>query len=315
MRPIGSHLLRAHLLLRRQKWLFGTFSGLRPLGDVAEKFHINVSKEDAELRLDQLLAKHIPEMSRRKARKFIEIGGVFIDSKRVKVSGRVPKLGQKVTIHIGGAVGALAKPNAFALDILFEDEHIVVINKPSGLITAPTPESDRGNLKYLLETRADKPCQIFVVHRLDKDTSGILVMAKSNEANIKLSEGFKKHIFKRRYLAVVKGHLEEATLKVSSPIKKKSATTHLKRLRLLKNATEIEAVLDTGRTHQIRLHCLSIGHEVVGDSLYGTKFSPKPPQMALHATHLGIQHPMTGEELSFDADYPAALNQWVEQLT
>ena len=294
-------------------WLFEAFSGLRDR-TLADKFKIRVSTEDEGMRLDQVLAKHIPEMSRRKARRFIEIGGVFVDSKRVKVSSRKPKQGQSITIHIGGAIDSLAKPQSLELENLFEDDHIIVINKPSGLITAPTPESDRGNLKYLLESRLDVPCEIFVVHRLDKDTSGILVMAKSNEANIKLSEGFKNHDFDRRYLAVVKGHLENETVTVSSPIKKKSATTHLKRLRHLKDSTEIEAVLDTGRTHQIRLHCLSIGHEVVGDSLYGTKFTPKPPQMALHAAHLGLKHPITGEHLSFDASYPAPLKRWVEQL-
>jgi 23S rRNA pseudouridine1911/1915/1917 synthase len=290
----------------------------------AEKFRVRVANEDEGLRLDQFLAARVPDLSRRKARVLLEIGGVFVDRARVKVASRKVKSGQLVEVVRGGALDRATKKTgktARAQDaaklpehvILFEDDQIIVAAKPAGLLTAPTPESDRGNLSDLL-TR-ERGIRVFVVHRIDLDTSGILVFAKTEESNTELSHTFREHAIERHYLAVVDGNWPEDLLRIDEEVNGKSACSHFKVVeRLGDRATLLQVRLETGRTHQIRVHAAGAGYPVLGDKQYGRVSDLAPPRMALHAAHLAFKHPMAGTDQSFDCPLPGDLDTWLTRL-
>lgn len=287
-----------------------------------------VGPADAGLRLDQLLAARIPDLSRRKARTLLDIGGVFVDGARVKVAGRTLRRGQRVEVHLGGAleraaagVGGEARArDAAALPdptIVFEDDDLWVVDKPAALLTAPTPESDRGNLADLLSRRPGAP-RALVVHRLDLGTSGLLVVAKTELASRALAERFRVHDVARSYETVVAGAFPDAVTQVDEPVGGKRARTHFVVLeRFGDAATRLRCTLETGRTHQIRLHARHVGHPVLGDTRHGadvrSSLAP-PPRMALHARTLGFAHPRSGEVLSFERDWPQEMERWFVEL-
>jgi len=290
------------------------------------KHAFTVTEEDAGKRLDQALAARVPGLSRRQARVLLDIGGVFVDGRRVKVAGRPVHAGEEVVAVMGGALArATGRPGREArardesrlptFQVVFEDAEIVVVDKPSGLLTAPTPESDRNNLAGLLERRPGGGA-VFVVHRIDLETSGLLVFAKTDAANRALSERFRTHDLERAYLAVVAGAFPEHVRRIDRPVDGRPATTHVGvRERLAERATVLDCRLETGRTHQIRLHVRAIGHPVLGDDRYGAPFpSAPPPRMALHATTLGFVHPTTGEALSFNSPWPPDLAAWLDRV-
>jgi 23S rRNA pseudouridine1911/1915/1917 synthase len=288
-----------------------------------ETHRFTVQPADKGLRLDQLLAARVPGLSRRKARVLLDLGGVFVDGARTKVAGKLLRPGQVVTANIGGAllrasgeVGREARARdesalpPFAL--VHQDEDLVIVDKPAGLLTAPTPESDRSNLAKLLEEKVGAP--IFVVHRIDLETSGLLVFARTAEANRLLSERFRVHDVERLYLAGLRGVLAEDERTVDVPVGGKRAVTHVTVVERFAAATLVRCRLETGRTHQIRLHTRHIGHPVLGDRKYGEASPVDPPRMALHAALLGIKHPRTGEVLRFEAAWPADLAEWLAGL-
>jgi 23S rRNA pseudouridine1911/1915/1917 synthase len=292
----------------------------------AGKNSFTVSDEDAGRRLDQVLAARVPGLSRRQARVLLDIGGVFIDGRRVKVAGRPMHAGEEVVAVVGGALArATGRPgrDARALDEsrlpphteVFEDEDLVVVDKPAGLLTAPTPESDRNNLASLLERRQGSG-RIFVVHRIDLETSGLLVFAKNEDANRTLSEMFRRHDLERVYLAVVAGAFPDRVRRIDRPVAGRPAVTHVAvRERLGRQATVLECRLETGRTHQIRIHARAVGHPVLGDDRYGGPFpAAPPPRMALHATTLAFAHPRTRAPLSFTSPLPPDLSTWLERV-
>ncbi len=285
-----------------------------------------VTDEDAGRRLDQVLASRVAGLSRRQARVLLDIGGVFIDGRRVKIAGRAMHAGEEVVAVVGGALArATGRPGrqargedearlpAFA--IVFEDADIVVVDKPSGLLTAPTPESDRNNLASMLERRQGGG-PVFVVHRIDLETSGLLVFAKTDAANRILSERFRTHDLERAYLAVVAGAFPDGLARIEAPVAGRPAVTHVAvRERLGNRATLLDCRLETGRTHQIRLHARGVGHPVLGDPKYGAPFPAAPaPRMALHATTLGFAHPVTGALLSFTSPWPPDLAAWLDRV-
>ena len=298
------------------------------MGSSARKVSFEVVEEDAGRRLDQVLAARIPELSRRKARVLLDIGGVFVERVRVKVASRKVRPGQRIEVHLGGAlerahkaVGRRARArDAQALpdfEILFEDGDVVVVDKPAGLLTAPTPESDRGNLADALQ-RSGARQRIYVVHRIDMGTSGILVLGKTRRANKELSEQFRRHDVVREYVAVLAGALGQsdgAELSIDLPISGRKATTHLRVAeRLGQRATVVHARLETGRTHQIRIHCRHLGHPVLGDRRYGRRTGHDPSRMALHAATLGFVHPRSGERMTFSSPLPDELVSWIDGL-
>lgn len=299
-----------------------------PTGAEGQVTDFEVPQEAAGLRLDQCLARCVPGLSRRTARIALDLGGVFIDNKRVKVASRTVYSGQRVRVHLGTAFAAATKAtgrDARARDeaklpaprVVFEDEHLIAVFKPAGLLSAPTPESDRNNLVSVLSHRTTPPERLFVVHRLDLHTSGVLVLARTEAANRQLSELFRVHDLTRAYETWVNGHVAEQAFTVNTPVAGKSATTHFRVLEYLecegRPLTHLEAILETGRTHQIRIHAAGIGHPVLADIAHGVREGWHPARLALHAKLLAFDHPITGQRLEFSAPTPDDLAGWLSQ--
>jgi 23S rRNA pseudouridine1911/1915/1917 synthase len=275
------------------------------------KHAFEVAADDAGLRLDQVIPRHVPGLSRRKARAVIDLGGVFVDRARVKVAGRPVKPGQKIEVNVGGALERTEPPPEPR--IVFADDAIIIVDKPAGLVTAPTPEASRGDL---LDQLARKFGEVYLVHRLDLPTSGLLVFARTREANKKLGDAFKLHDVDREYRAVAVGEVGAQT--IDRPIDRRRAVTHISPVEALPGATIVSCRLETGRTHQIRIHLAGIGHPLAGDRAHGGEveraFRPRPPRLALHACVLGFAHPATGERVRWESPLPADLAGWIEQL-
>jgi 23S rRNA pseudouridine1911/1915/1917 synthase len=297
----------------------------------AKTVSFEATGEDQGLRLDQVLARRIEGLSRRQARTLLDLGGVFVNNVRTKVAGRLTQQGDQFTAYLGGAltratnqVGTAAREQDASklppYEVLFEDADIVVVNKPAGLLTAPTPESDRNNLSDLLSRRLPQRQSIFVVHRIDLQTSGILVFAKTTFANRLLSERFAYHDIYREYVSVVLGSFPDDVKVIELPVRGKRAVTNVEVIeRFGQSATMLRLRLETGRTHQIRLHVKSLGCPVLGDPdvLFAKRSDisvPKPPRMALHAAQLRFAHPGTRAQMAFEAPLPKDLSHWIDKL-
>ena len=270
-----------------------------------------VADDEAGLRLDQVVPKRVAGLSRRKARAVIDEGGVFVDKTRVKVAGRPVRAGQVIEVNIGGAVERSEPPPVPR--IVFADDHVIIADKPAGLVTAPTPESDRGDL---LDQLAAMYGEVYLVHRLDLPTSGLLVFARTRAANKVLGDAFKVHDVDREYRAVVAGAITAQT--IDRPVDGKRAVTHIGVIESLADATLVSARLETGRTHQIRVHLAGLGHPVLGDTHHGGErartFVPKCPRLALHAAVLGFAHPTTRERVRFESPLPDELARYIARL-
>lgn len=283
------------------------------------KHEFDVPAEAEGLRLDQCLARYVEPLSRSSARVALDLGAVFVDERRVKVASRKVFTGQHIVVHLGGAferahkqVGRAARERDEAqlppFRVLFEDEHLVVVDKPAGLLSAPTPEGDSGNLARLLSRRGS---EVFVVHRLDLQTSGVLVYAKTQAANHALSEMFRLHDLTRRYDVFAAGTCSDEVFSVRQSLSGKPAVTHFRRLAQHAEFCYLEATLETGRTHQIRRHLLSRGLPVLADAEYTRREPWHPQRLALHAKHLAFVHPATGASLAFDVELPDDLAAWL----
>ncbi len=279
-----------------------------------------VTSGDAGLRLDQLLASRIEGLSRRKARVLLDIGGVYVDGARVKSAGRKLKPGQVVEAVLGSAIErATGKPGKDArerdlamlppIDIVFEDDDVVVVDKPPGVLAAPTPEGDRGNVADQLGRRGHETARVFVVHRIDLPTSGLLVYAKTGDANAMLSSAFSDHDIERCYDAVVWGRWPLELTTIGSPVAGKRAVSHFAIAESRESSTRLSVTLETGRTHQIRIHCAGAGHPILGDRTHGDgQSAPRMGgRLALHARVLGFKHPRTGEAMRFESETPIEL--------
>lgn len=270
-----------------------------------------VAADDAGLRLDQVIAKRLPALSRRKARAVIDEGGVFVDRTRTKVASRTVKPGQVIEINVGAAVERTEAP--LSPTVVFSDAHVIVADKPAGLVTAPTPESDRGDM---LDQLAQQFGEVYLVHRIDLPTSGLLVFARTRDANKKLGDAFKVHDVEREYRAVAVGTVESQT--IDRPVDGKRAVTHVRAIEALAGATLVAARLETGRQHQIRLHLAGNGTPIAGDTQHGGEksrtFIPRAPRLALHAAVLGFTHPATGERVVFESALPPELEAWIARL-
>jgi len=270
-----------------------------------------VLADEAGLRLDQVVPRHVAGLSRRKARAVIDLGGVFVDRARVKVAGRPVRAGQLIEVNVGGAASRSEPPPA--PEIVFVDDHVIIAEKPAGLVTAPTPESDRGDL---LDQLARRYGEVYLVHRLDLPTSGLLVFARTRDANKRLGDAFVRHDVDREYRAVAIGSVTPQT--VDRPIQGKRSVTHIGVLEALAGATLVSVRLETGRTHQIRIHLAGLGTPVAGDHQHGGEasrtFTPRAPRLALHAAMLGFTHPATGERVRFERALPVELATWIARL-
>lgn len=276
-------------------------------------------------RLDRVLAASVPGLSRTRARVLLDLGGVFVDGRRAKVASRPVRAGQTVQTSLGGAlaratkhVGRAARARDEAalppFRVVLEDADIVVVDKPSGLLAAPTAESDRNNLADLLARRPGGG-RVQVVHRIDRHTSGLLVYAKTPAANRALAARFRAHDVRREYVAVVDGGFPAGCTRVDVPLGGRRAVTHVAvEARFAGRATRLRCRLETGRTHQIRLHCALVGHPVLGDPQHPTRPALPPPRLALHAEVLGFAHPRTGAAVDLRSPLPDDLARWLARL-
>ena len=290
--------------------------------------------QDGE-RLD-VFAAALAGITRSRAGALIRQGSVVVDGAAQAKAGFRLKPGMAVRVALPPAAPVALQAEDIALDILYQDDDLAVVFKPSGMVVHPAAGNETGTLVNALLTHLDNLSGIGgeirpgIVHRIDKDTSGLLLVAKNDFAHVALSGQIKAHTVKRAYRAIVIGGFKENEGTVEGPIGRhptdrkrmaivpdgRDATTHWTALEPLRGATLIEARLTTGRTHQIRVHMASIGHPVLGDPVYGPKKSPCPVQggQLLHAFRLGFVHPRTGEEMLFEADPEPRFIYWLEKL-
>ena len=280
---------------------------------------------DNEDRIDKYLLDKI-EVSRNKLQKMIENGNVLVNGNMVKNSYTV-KLDDEITIDENYNEKIEILPENIPLDIVYEDEDILVVNKVSGMVVHPAP----GNYEHTLVNALMYHCNNLskvntevrpgIVHRIDADTSGLLLVAKNDESHISLAEQIKNHTVKRKYIALVWGVINEDTATIDAPIGRdkqnrkkmcvtadnsKDAITHIRVLERYNDTTLIECSLETGRTHQIRVHLDYIGHPLVNDPVYGhNKLIDKDFGQMLHAKEIGFVHPVTKEFMDFKVEPPA----------
>lgn len=309
-------------------------------------FSFRIDSQDASKRLDVFIAEKETSLSRSQVKRLIETGKVQIEGKTAKAGMRL-KENDAVTVNLPEPQKAEARAEPIPLTVLYEDRHLIVVDKPAGMVVHPAAGNYSGTLVNALLHHCPDLAGIGgvlrpgIVHRLDKDTSGVLVAAKEDITHRALSEQFKRHTPTRRYIGIVFGEIPDtgqidATIgrhpvqrkKMSArPRKGKEARTHWKVLRHFRHFDLAEFRLETGRTHQIRVHLSSIGHPILGDSLYGGRkrlASIDPPllrqglqglrRQALHAASLGFVHPVTGERLEFSSPLPQDMEEAIALL-
>ncbi len=292
--------------------------------------------EDVGKRIDSFLCEKVETFTRSRVQKIIEDGGVFVNDKQVSKSYKLCQ-GDRVCLTIPDNEDLEILPEDIPLDIVYEDKDLLVVNKPKGMVVHPAPGNYSGTLVNALLFHCKGELSGIngvnrpgIVHRIDKDTSGLVVVAKSNAAHLGLSEQFSVHSIKREYHAVVYGNIKQDFGTVDAPIGRhpvhrkqmaitytnsKNAITHYKVLERFGGFTYVSCNLETGRTHQIRVHMSSLGHGLVGDEVYGPKKSIKKLNgQCLHAKVLGFTHPITREELVFDSELPLYFTSFLNSL-
>ena len=299
-----------------------------------EKFCLKVSSIDKGLRLDQYLIKNLEvPISRSRIQSLIKTERVFVNQEPAKAHYKV-KQNDIVLINIPPASRTEVLPQELPLEIIFEDDDLLVLNKPAGMVTHPAGAQYSETLVNALLnygcqlSTINGPLRRGIVHRLDKDTSGLLVIAKNDFAHQKLAQQFRKHTVKRKYIAMVKGEVAHNEGEIDLPIgrhpqnRKKMAVSFLKksrnaltRYRVLKRCKKVsllELSPYTGRTHQLRVHLKFCGHPILGDKRYGktSDFS----RLALHATVLGFRHPHTEEFVEFQSNIPESFKSFLREL-
>ena len=306
---------------------------------MAEQYSWNVTSEQAAVRLDALLAQEL-DISRSSAQQWIEKGYVTVNSVALNKKDKL-KVGTEVCVEIPDPQAYDVVAEDIPLDIVYEDAHLLVVNKPKGMVVHPAAGHYSGTLVNALMAHCGDSLSGIngvlrpgIVHRIDMDTSGLLIVAKSDAAHQGLAEQIKVHSFTRIYEAVVVGHPKEEQGTICAPIGRhphnrkkmaviatnsKEATTHYEVLTRYEGYSHLRLKLETGRTHQIRVHMAHIGHPVAGDAVYGAEKQPKICEQlhgqCLHAKCIGFVHPITGEDLYFESDLPAYFTKFLEKLT
>lgn len=305
---------------------------------MAELYEWEITPEQAGTRLDALLAQEL-DVSRSQAQQWLEKGLVSAAGKVLNKKDKL-KVGAFVSVEVPDPVSYDVVAEDIPLDIVYEDEHLLVVNKPKGMVVHPAAGHYSGTLvNALMYHCGDSLSGINgvlrpgIVHRIDMDTSGLLMVAKSDAAHQGLAEQIKEHSFTRIYEAMVVGHPKNDSGTVNAPIGRhpynrkkmaviatnsKEAITHYEVLTRYPGYSHMRLKLETGRTHQIRVHMAYIGHPVAGDVVYGAEKQPKICQnlngQCLHAKCVGFVHPITGEELYFESDLPAYFTEFIDKL-
>lgn len=303
-----------------------------------EKFEWVVQADAHGTRLDKFIALQLKEksISRTQVQQVIKEHGANVNG-QLETNVKLPlNTGDIVSFVVHHKPSKLLElePENIPLDVVYEDDDIIVINKPRGMVVHPSAGHERGTLVHALlyHCQSLSTLDTFrpgIVHRLDKDTSGLLMVAKNNHAHLHLSNQLKNYEVERTYLAIVHGHPAHESGTIDAPIGRhdidrkkfavtdknsKRAVTHFKVLERFKDAALLEVQLETGRTHQIRVHMSFIGHPIIGDSLYGRNRRALIEGQALHAHRLVFTHPTTGQKLRFEAPLPAELDQLLHVL-
>lgn len=297
---------------------------------------IDVTQDFEGERIDKYLSRLVTDSSRSAIQKLIESGSVKVNGSQVSKNYKVSA--DDEILMLQGELKTLdAEPENIPLDIVYEDSDLLVVNKPRGMVVHPAPGNYSGTLvNALLYHCKDSLSGINgvlrpgIVHRIDKDTSGLLIVAKNDKAHIGLAEQIKEHSFTREYNAVVCGHLKEYEGTVCAPIGRnpkdrkkmcvtennsKNAVTHYKVINEFEGYSHISLRLETGRTHQIRVHMAYIGHPVAGDFVYGNdKKSAYLNGQCLHAIKIGFVHPITNEYLEFNSELPDYFKEFLNRL-
>lgn len=324
---------------------------------MSNRIEITVQDNQGGNRLDKLLAEHLTDLSRSRIQALIKDGCVSEhaggSARTIKTPSRAVKPGERFELNIPEVADAEPEPEDIPLDVVYEDEHLIVVNKPAGMVVHPAPGSPAGTLVNALLHHCKGSLSGIggvarpgIVHRIDKDTSGLLVIAKHDKAHTGLAEQFAAHTVERRYRAVCKGLPNPSSGRIEGNIGRnpndrkkmavvasggKHAITHYSCIESFQQsgrpvASHIECQLETGRTHQVRVHMLHIGHPLVGDPLY-TRTSLSSfikgdaraalsafTRQALHAKTLGFIHPITQEAFKFDSELPYDFSRLLDGL-
>ena len=290
--------------------------------------------DDVGKRIDVFAAENYEELSRSGLKKIIDAGGVTVNNKTVKANYKL-RTGDIVTMNIPESVPLEIIPQNIPLDILYEDDDVIVINKPQGMVVHPAPGHYTDTLvNALLYHCGDSLSGINgimrpgIVHRIDMDTSGVIMAAKNNNAHRSLALQLAEHSITRKYNAIVYNNIKEDEGTIDKPLGRnpsdrkkmavvpggRRAVTHYRVLDRNGKFTYIEAQLETGRTHQIRVHMTYAGHPLLGDSVYGPKKQPfNLKGQVLHARVLGFVHPVTGEYMEFESPLPEYFQKLLER--
>lgn len=290
------------------------------------EFTIDAASTDIGARLDKYLTEQIPDQSRSYIQKLLDDNFITVNGKSAKSNYKL-RAGDTITVEIPEAEELDIEPENIPLDIVYEDDDIIVINKPKGMVVHPAPGHTSGTLVNALMYHCKDSLSSIngvlrpgIVHRIDMDTTGLLVACKSDQAHRVLSDKFKVHDIHRVYTAIVYNQFATDEGTIDKPIARhktdrkkmaidsngRHAVTHYRVIeRLKQNFSLVECELETGRTHQIRVHMASINHPLLGDEVYGPKQRPFATQgQVLHAGVLGFDHPITGEYMEWHADLP-----------
>jgi 23S rRNA pseudouridine1911/1915/1917 synthase len=299
-------------------------------GAASRELRLTIPASMAGLRLDQALARMLPEESRTRLARLIEQGHVRVDGAPAEPKRKM-RSGEAVEIVLAPRIEASAfAPEEIALDIVHEDEDVIVVNKPAGLVVHPGSGNWAGTMLNALLHHAPGSGELAragIVHRLDKDTSGLLVVARNEVAQASLVRQLQARTVKRTYLAVVRG-VVKAPGSVDAPIGRhpkqrtrmavvaggKPAVTHYRVKKAFPSHTLLECDLETGRTHQIRVHLASIGHPIEGDAVYAGRGPRLIARQALHAWKLAFAHPRSGKAMRFEAPLPSDMKALLESL-
>ena len=311
----------------------------------SQTIDIRLQPAHAGWRLDRALAAAVPTLSRERLKTLIRTGAVESAGKPLRDPATKVRGDESLRVAVPAPLPAHNEPQDIPLNVVFEDEHLLVVNKPAGLVVHPAA----GNLDGTLVNALLHHCggslsgiggvaRPGIVHRIDKDTSGLLVVAKTDVAHEGLAKQFAAHSIDRRYLAIVSGVPRMSEGKIDAPLARsatnrkkiaivegnrgKPAVTHWRRLNVLKDSALVECRLETGRTHQVRVHMASIGHPLLGDPVYGRSGKTHGKllkelqfhRQALHAAELGFTHPVTKHRLSFSSAMPPDMQELFNAL-
>jgi 23S rRNA pseudouridine1911/1915/1917 synthase len=296
---------------------------------------VSFTVEEHGKRLDRVVRDRIPELSRTEGQRLIEAAQVTVNGRKRKPAYRVA-VGERVVVTLPPEEPEIpVRPEPIPLDVIFEDDHVIAVNKPAGMVVHPAPGHPDGTLVNALLAHcpliaeAGQRERAGIVHRLDKDTSGVLVVAKNEEALLALHEQFRRREVDKTYLALVMGCVEPSEGIIEVPIGRdpkdrqrmtalaegKYARTRYRVVRFFRRHTLLEVHPYTGRTHQVRVHLSWLGYPVVGDKRYGRRQQQLlKDRHFLHAHRLSLTHPTTGEQMTFEAPLPTELHDVLQRL-